>query len=300
MPLSSGSRRGRVLTDPVQTETAESGYKGVTAVRLPVPGFRARDGQKMLGTYDTRIEAAVMFARSRLCAREEKHHARKDDRRLGKKRKTGVEQEKPELAAANTHAAADLHYDHAEASRYTARNAQIQDELASRCLELLHRGEGNVAKHQLLLDLGCGSGLSGRMMEAVGHTWLGIGSLSLHAQMCASARRSARILHLPHLMQFLIFPVAHTQTSPMRCSRLPLLVNPRHARDSSRAILPCFLCKRVQGLMVRSVCPRSNGSAKAAGQGAAAAQSSVAQNLVLGLLRLTQAQTSRETEAAER
>jgi hypothetical protein len=73
----------------------------------------------------------------------------------------------------------------------------------------------------------------------------------------------------------------------VRCSRLPLLVTPRHARGSFRAILPYFLCERVQGLMVRSVCPRSNGSAKAAGRGAAAAQSSVAQNLVLRLLRLT-------------
>ena len=246
----------------------------MTAVRMPVPGFRARDGQKMLGTYATRIEAAVAFARSRLCAREEKHHARKDDRRLGKKRKTGVEQEKPELAAATTHTAADLHYDHAEASRYTARNAQIQDELASRCLELLHRGEGSVAKHQLLLDLGCGSGLSGRMMGSVGHTWLGIGSLSLHAQMCAAARRRARILLLPPSDAGLDADAcrAHTQTSHVRCSRLPLLVTPRHARGSCRAILPYFLCERVQGLMVRSVCPRSNGSAKAAGRGAAPLQ----------------------------
>jgi SAM-dependent methyltransferase len=141
-------------------------------VRLPEPGFRARDGQKMLGTFSTRLEAAVAVARSRMCEREERHHARKDDRRRGKKRKSGVEQDKPEVASAHTHTAANVHYDEAEAVRYTARNAQVQDELASRCLELLHRG--SIAEHQLLLDLGCGSGLSAKMMESAGHTWLGI------------------------------------------------------------------------------------------------------------------------------
>ena len=142
-------------------------------MRLPVPGFRARDGQKMLGTFSTRLEAAVAVARSRIFDREERHHARKDDRRRGKKRKSGVEQDKPEVAAANAHTAANLHYDEAEAVRYTARNAQVQDELASRCLELLHRG-GVPAHHQLLLDLGCGSGLSAKIMESAGATWLGI------------------------------------------------------------------------------------------------------------------------------
>jgi len=98
-----------------KSAAAESGYKGVTAVRLPVQGFRARDGARVLGIFTTRVEAAIAYARSQLEQREEKHHARKDDRRRGKKRKQGVVLDKPEQAAASTHTAADGHYDPAEA-----------------------------------------------------------------------------------------------------------------------------------------------------------------------------------------
>lgn len=139
-------------------------------MRIPTPGFRARDGQRLLGTFRTRVEAAIAFARSQMEQREEKHHARKDDRRRGKKRKSGVELEKPEQAANHTHAAADAHYDPSEAQRYTDRNAQIQNDLASRCLELLCVSP----RHKLLLDLGCGSGLSAIAIEAAGHTWIGV------------------------------------------------------------------------------------------------------------------------------
>jgi len=52
---------------------------------------------------------------------------------------------------------ADLHYDEGEASRYDAANARVQEELAGRCCELLGlRCDAPL----LLLDAGCGSGLS--------------------------------------------------------------------------------------------------------------------------------------------
>ena len=55
--------------------------------------------------------------------------------------------------------------------RYTHRNSSIQHELAARCLELQQHG---ATKFQLLLDLGCGSGLSSSVIEESGHTWIGV------------------------------------------------------------------------------------------------------------------------------
>lgn len=99
-----------------KSATSVSGYKGVSEVRLPAPGFRARDGARVLGTFGTRVEAALAFARVQLEQKEERHHKRKDDRRRGKKRKKGgVELDKPEQASAHTHDAADAHYNPAEA-----------------------------------------------------------------------------------------------------------------------------------------------------------------------------------------
>ena len=90
----------------------------------------------MLGTFSTRLEAALAFARSQLEQREAKHHARKEDRRLGKKRKHGTASlDKPENELPDSTTAADTHYDVKEAARYTERNALLQHELASSCLD---------------------------------------------------------------------------------------------------------------------------------------------------------------------
>ena len=162
---------------PLHKSGNESGYKGVTAVRLPAPGFRARDGPRTLGTFPTRVQAALAFARSHLERREEQHHARKEDRRRGTKRRKGpCESAKPEQAAERSHIAANFHYGAAEARRYTERNEQVQHELALRCLHLmLCGGAGSSAgRNLLLLDLGCGSGLSGHAIEAAGHRWIGV------------------------------------------------------------------------------------------------------------------------------
>jgi len=47
----------------------------------------------------------------------------------------------------------------------------IQLEMAERCMELLMLPEDQTC---LLLDLGCGSGLSGSIAEESGHIWLGM------------------------------------------------------------------------------------------------------------------------------
>lgn len=53
-----------------------------------------------------------------------------------------------------------LHYDEKEAAKYTrgSRNTKIQVQLTHRALELLNLPAGDPA---FLLDVGCGSGLSG-------------------------------------------------------------------------------------------------------------------------------------------
>lgn len=70
-------------------------------------------------------------------------------------------------------------YNDSEASKYTSssRIQSIQSEMALRCLELLSlpvdpsTGE---PLPQMILDIGCGSGLSGEVIEEQGHEWVGM------------------------------------------------------------------------------------------------------------------------------
>ncbi|CCF35178.1 methyltransferase [Colletotrichum higginsianum] len=73
--------------------------------------------------------------------------------------------------------AADIHYNDTEARKYTtsSRIQNIQASMTRRALELLD------LKHpSLILDVGCGSGLSGEILSAEGpedggpHTWVGM------------------------------------------------------------------------------------------------------------------------------
>ena len=66
----------------------------------------------------------------------------------------------------------ELFYSTAEASKYTqnSRIISIQAAMAERCLELLALPRGPA----LLLDVGCGSGLSGDAIERAGHSWVGV------------------------------------------------------------------------------------------------------------------------------
>ena len=65
------------------------------------------------------------------------------------------------------------HYDEAEALRYTNANATTQDELAQCCLWHVQRGAATQAA-LLMLDLGCGSGLSSLRLERAGHRVIGV------------------------------------------------------------------------------------------------------------------------------
>ncbi|KAJ1433458.1 S-adenosyl-L-methionine-dependent methyltransferase [Sesbania bispinosa] len=67
----------------------------------------------------------------------------------------------------------EIFYDDAEARKYTSssRIVQIQATLSERALELLALPDDGVPK--LLLDIGCGSGLSGETLSENGHHWIG-------------------------------------------------------------------------------------------------------------------------------
>ncbi|EOY31953.1 S-adenosyl-L-methionine-dependent methyltransferases superfamily protein isoform 1 [Theobroma cacao] len=68
----------------------------------------------------------------------------------------------------------EIFYDDTEARKYTSssRIAEIQTKLSERALELLALPDDGVPR--LLLDIGCGSGLSGETITENGHQWIGL------------------------------------------------------------------------------------------------------------------------------
>ncbi|ONI27317.1 hypothetical protein PRUPE_1G079400 [Prunus persica] len=68
----------------------------------------------------------------------------------------------------------EIFYNEEEARKYTrnSRIMEIQSELSHRALELLALPEDGVPR--LLLDIGCGSGLSGDTLSESGHQWIGL------------------------------------------------------------------------------------------------------------------------------
>ena len=74
---------------------------------------------------------------------------------------------RPERAAP-----ADIFYDATEARKYTqnTRIIEVQSNMTERAIELLNLPEDQAS---LILDLGCGSGLSGEVLEQFGHYWVG-------------------------------------------------------------------------------------------------------------------------------
>ncbi|KAF8035174.1 hypothetical protein BT93_C1264 [Corymbia citriodora subsp. variegata] len=68
----------------------------------------------------------------------------------------------------------EIFYNDVEARKYTSssRIIEIQARLSERALELLALPEDGVPR--LLLDIGCGSGLSGETLSENGHNWIGL------------------------------------------------------------------------------------------------------------------------------
>ncbi len=67
---------------------------------------------------------------------------------------------------------ADIFYDATEATKYlhSSRMIEVQTTMAERAVEMLCLPEDVPC---LLLDVGCGTGLSGEVLEEEGHTWMG-------------------------------------------------------------------------------------------------------------------------------
>lgn len=67
----------------------------------------------------------------------------------------------------------EVFYNEDEARKYTqnSRIIDIQGQMTERCIELLLLPEDSPC---LLLDIGCGSGLSGTVLEESGHNWIGL------------------------------------------------------------------------------------------------------------------------------
>eukprot|EP00977_Amphora_coffeiformis_P019765 scaffold7428_cov153-Amphora_coffeaeformis.AAC.18 len=67
---------------------------------------------------------------------------------------------------------ASLFYNEKEARKYnsSSRMIGIQREITERAIELLRLDD---SRPSLVLDIGCGSGLSGQVLEEKGHVWLG-------------------------------------------------------------------------------------------------------------------------------
>lgn len=65
----------------------------------------------------------------------------------------------------------DIFYGQEESLKYShnSRMIEIQSRMSERAIELL-----NLTEPSLILDLGCGSGLSGETISELGHTWIGI------------------------------------------------------------------------------------------------------------------------------
>uniref|UniRef100_A0A1B6DXZ8 18S rRNA (guanine-N(7))-methyltransferase n=1 Tax=Clastoptera arizonana TaxID=38151 RepID=A0A1B6DXZ8_9HEMI len=67
----------------------------------------------------------------------------------------------------------EIYYNESEACKYSqnSRIIDIQVQMSERAIELLNLSENIQC---FLLDIGCGSGLSGGVLEDQGHTWIGI------------------------------------------------------------------------------------------------------------------------------
>lgn len=68
----------------------------------------------------------------------------------------------------------EIFYNESEARKYTtsSRIIEVQAKLAERALELLALPDDGLPR--LLLDIGCGSGLSGETLSEKGHAWIGL------------------------------------------------------------------------------------------------------------------------------
>jgi len=95
-------------------------------------------------------------------------------------------------------------YNETEAKKYagSSRMAEIQSQMSERALELLNLPDDGVPRY--LLDIGCGSGLSGDVISDHGHYWCGI-DISIHMLSVALEREVEGDVVLQDMGQQLCF-----------------------------------------------------------------------------------------------
>jgi 18S rRNA (guanine1575-N7)-methyltransferase len=88
----------------------------------------------------------------------------------------------------------EVFYDAREARKYTrnSRVSAIQARMTERAVELLNLPR---RKRSLLLDVGCGSGLSGAALSAAGHEWVGLDIARAMLDVAADADAEGDLLH---------------------------------------------------------------------------------------------------------
>ena len=86
-----------------------------------------------------------------------------------------------------------MFYNEVEATKYheSTRIIHIQEEITKRAIELLNIPEGEVHN---ILDIGCGSGLSGEVIEDAGHLFTGMDISPSMLQLAASGENDGDVL----------------------------------------------------------------------------------------------------------
>ena len=86
---------------------------------------------------------------------------------------------------------ADKYYDREVTEAYTELNVRTQSELTTRCLDMLCL-EGE-ARDAVLLDVGCGSGLSGETLTRQGYRgWVGIDASAAMLERATRGRSASK------------------------------------------------------------------------------------------------------------
>ena len=91
-------------------------------------------------------------------------------------------------------APADVFYNEEEARKYTinTRMITIQEKMTKRALELLAIPKG---KSKLILDIGCGSGISGSIVGSKGHMWIGTDISKAMLQVASEREVEGDVMH---------------------------------------------------------------------------------------------------------
>jgi len=100
----------------------------------------------------------------------------------------------------------EFFYNETEAQKYTSnsRMIEIQTTMTKRAIELLCLPSAEEGGRKMILDLGCGSGLSGEVLEENGHIWVGL-DISPHMLKVAQEREVEGDVILADLGEGLFF-----------------------------------------------------------------------------------------------